>query len=90
MLDHCDRDVKLAAAAERATALQGLRIVDLYAKKGIEPSRLYIKVFALHVAFIFSSEDPIACCASQEIFKHIGMSTDTHGEGLFVTCVALA
>ena len=28
--------------------MQGLRIVDLYAKKGIEPSRLYIKAWALH------------------------------------------
>ena len=41
---------ELAAAADRAMALQGLRIVDLYAKKGIDPSRLYIKAWPLHAA----------------------------------------
>ena len=52
---------ELATASETATALQGLRIVDLYAKKGIEPSRLYIKAWALHAIFELYGQLTIIC-----------------------------
>ncbi len=48
-------------------ALQGLRIVDLYSRKGIDPSRLYIKARPSPRACapcVFSARAPLECARS--------------------------
>ena len=57
----------LAAAPKYAKGLQGLRIVDLYAKKGIEPSRLYIKAWPLHAGFRASLAASIICMLYESV-----------------------
>ena len=42
----CCRNCQCSTSQCRSPLLQGLRLVDLYSKKGIDLSRIYIKVIS--------------------------------------------
>ena len=48
--------------------MQGLRIMDLYSKKGIDPKRIYIKVYSQNA---LKPGLPTATFAVSEILTHL-------------------